>query len=92
MITIYKYPIPLNQNFYGAFSIDLPESTLIRHVDLDGNGTACIWAEVDTNFLTSRTHKFFKCGTGKEIPDEYKYHIGSYVDGPYVWHIYKGNL
>lgn len=58
----------------------------ILMVGLDTHGKACIWAEVDE---AAQTHDVLVhiIGTGWDIPVASEY-AGSYVQGPYVWHVY----
>ena len=56
------------------------------HVGIDANGYACVWFEViedqPTQAITLR-----RIGTGWKFSGGE--HLGSYVEGPFVWHIYR---
>ena len=81
MRTIHKYPLAIIDE-----QIITSQLSKWLHVGLDSQGTPCIWAEVDT-----RNEKV-RClirivGTGNPIPNGSE-HIGSFVQGPFVWHVY----
>lgn len=88
--TIWKFPIPIDteDGVYGSFTIEMPFGAKILHAGIDPQHQACVWAEVIPN-NTPEPKPFHVVGTGKDISywsDEY---IGSFVQGRYVWHLYK---
>lgn len=84
-VKIFKYPFHIDDQF----TVMLPPHNKVIHAGLDPSGTPCIWAEVDTSTPAAYLHPFFVRGTGHEVPENAK-HIGSFVDGGFVWHIYSG--
>jgi hypothetical protein len=82
MKTVYKYPIGITRyQVVNTFKDAVPV-----HVGFDPQGQPCIWMEVDTanppeNFAVN------VIGTGHEVPKNTN-HIGSFVQGPFVWHVY----
>ena len=82
MRTIYKYPVPVDGN-----PLSIPGLRKIVHVGQDPMGKATMWVEVDTDKPATLYH-FGVIGTGHHIPDHSK-HLGTFIDGPFVWHIYQ---
>lgn len=82
MRTIYKYPIKIT----GVQEIRLPLGRVL-HVGLDPTGQPCIWAEVDTD-CSPIVMPVYIVGTGNPMPEHPTDHIGSFVMGPFVWHVY----
>lgn len=87
MRTIYKYPIGL----IGQTTINLPVDGRVVRVGLDPSGDCCVWVEMNLNDKTYPMH-FCIVGTGHVIPIGFK-HIGSFIDGEFIWHMYmNGSL
>ncbi len=86
MRTVYKYPINIEDNQ----TIDMPTTNRVVHVARDGNGRPCIWAEVD-DMTDSAPFKVSVRGTGHPLPKD-ENHIGTFVDMPFVWHVYSPTL
>ena len=83
MITIHKYEI----NIADELSVTLPKDAEILHLGLDPNGDVCIWAKVNTdNPMVELPLLVF--GTGHNIPDNAKRHLGSVLQRFFVWHIF----
>lgn len=87
MKTVHKFPI-----LYGkAIELMLDPASKVVLVGKDwASKSLCIWIELDKSRgpeFAVRT-KFEIYGTGHDIPHNAK-HIGSYVDDPYVWHLYQ---
>lgn len=83
--TIHKYKI-------GPASISgiRARSGPVRHVGADPQGDLCVWIEVDPNEEELHVRKFLIVGTGGEVPDNrIVAHVGSTVEGAYVFHIYE---
>lgn len=82
---VYKY------NFYPAshFDVLLPEGAKILKADKQGDAY-CMWALVDIDAKEQVRH-FRWAGTGHDItePQENLRHVGTFFDGPYVWHIFE---
>jgi hypothetical protein len=70
--------------------IEMPLDAEILDVQLQ-NGqmfNACIWAKVNPeNELEKR--KFVVIGTGHSFDDTNHKYIGTYQDGPFVWHLFE---
>ncbi|WP_299078016.1 hypothetical protein [uncultured Paraglaciecola sp.] len=85
MKTIYKYTLERTD----WQEVAIPDDARVLSVMVQG-GEICVWAEVDTeNEL--RNWGFWVVGTGNPIPENCTNngnHIGSVIDGPFVWHIY----
>jgi hypothetical protein len=90
--TIYKYPLKIadKQNLTN----DPIESIL--NVGLDPSGNPCIWALVDTDLIDmfsqqkiGSTNTIYVIGSGYEVPKDAEFYIGSFVDGAFVWHVWK---
>lgn len=75
--------------------IDLPEGARVMHVGAQvvaglgdsGEIHKVIWVEVDTD-KPVKPREFMIFATGSKVPDEWK-HVGTLLDGPFVWHIYE---
>lgn len=84
MTTIYKYPFYIEDEP----SITLPTGYQILHVGLDPQGTPCIWALVNTE-RSELPVRFFLVGTGHPVPSLSTVHIGSFLQGRFVWHLFS---
>lgn len=82
MRTIHKYPIQIadNQN------LEVPHGAAIIHVGIDPTGAPCIWADVDTDNYKVGFPVLVR-GTGHPIPSG-ACHVGSFAQGPFVWHVF----
>lgn len=83
MITIYKYPFEITDEQ----SLTVPNLAVFRHIGLDPAGQPCIWLEVDTDRETN-TLPLFVIGTGHPKPTGAKKFLGSFNQGPFMWHVY----
>jgi hypothetical protein len=70
--------------------IEMPKEAEILSVQIQ-NGqmfNACIWVKVNPeNELEKR--QFEVIGTGHSFEDSNKEYIGTYQDGPFVWHLFE---
>ena len=90
MRTVYKYPFATGGDI-AEQHINVYGWATVRMVGLDPHGKPCIWAESSPKEeLSKRT--IYVVGTGQPIPEEAEYYLGSFVQGPYVWHVYSRNL
>lgn len=83
MKTIYKYSF----NIKDEQLLELPATADPVHVGLDPQGQPCLWAVIDTD-LKTETRKLYVRGTGHWIPEDYKTMLGSFTQGPFVWHVF----
>lgn len=83
MKTIHKYPLSVTQ----FQEIAVPFGGIPIHAGLDPSENPCIWCEVETDNLPEPLPVFL-LGTGHERPERARQHVGSYVQGPFVWHVY----
>lgn len=79
MRKIYKYSVR------SGASAAIPAGGTVIHVGLDPSKNSCVWVEVDPG--APKTDTVFVLGTGWDVPDSLT-HVGSWVEGPYVWHAY----
>lgn len=89
METIHKYPIAGEPGtVMHVETLDGP----VLHVGLDPNGLACIWVHGDTG-EGSRFRALALVGTGwpldKSPINILSKHLGSFVQGPFVWHLWE---
>lgn len=84
MNTIYKYPIEITDRQ----EIQMPFNAIVIHAGLDPKGVPCVWAEVESNKRLAPVELFI-VGTGNPMPEKSTVHIGSFVQGPFVWHVFK---
>ncbi len=83
MKTVWKFPLKI----IGEQLIKMPLYTEIIHVGLDPKGVPCLWGRVDTVQLHIE-REFYVTGTGHPLPDGDNRHVGSFVDGAFVWHVW----
>lgn len=86
MKTIWKFPINMTA---CRSTIDVPNAGIARHVGLDPQGQPCLWFEVNP-FANTVARAVFVVGTGGDVPDEIATYFASFIQGPFVWHIYLG--
>lgn len=88
MITIYKYPVELLEDF----TLDLPQSAQFLDAQLQNDGVY-LWARVDTNAPT-RTYRFGVHGTGHPMTEFTRSapHLATFqlADGNLVLHLFGG--
>ena len=94
MKTIYKYPLPIEQEF----KLQLPKRAEFLYGGLDPAGDLCMWYEVDADTETEE-HVFGVFGAGHTVPEDVRdengdytlavWHLFSVVQGSFVWHIYE---
>lgn len=79
---IYKYDLPA-PNTTGY--IQLPVNAQILHVN-DGH----LWAKFNVMYESNLDQrKFIVIGTGYAIDLTSTTYIGTYMDGPFVWHVFE---
>jgi hypothetical protein len=82
--TIWKYEILVGAPVVIEMS---PWNARPIHGGFDTQGRVCLWFEVKPEMVSiKRTFQVF--GTGQPIPDGWD-HRWSFIDGPFVWHIYE---
>lgn len=82
--TIWKFPV-LNING-DEDEVSVPIDARLVHFGPDPDGAICAWFECDRTDLRHRRW-FAIYGTGWPIPAG-QTHVGSYVEGPFLWHVY----
>jgi len=86
MAQIYKYPIPEPG---VAFDLKIKGFQEVVHVGEDGNGVACIWAQVNAD-LTEEAWPFMLVATGQPFDGNEWCHVGSFVQkSGLVWHLMR---
>lgn len=83
--TIWKFPIDIE---FDRQTIEVPAGASIIHVGLDPAGQPCVWAEVEPHVEKIEREIFIR-GTGHPIDKVKGSHRGSFVHGPFVWHVYS---
>lgn len=93
MNTIWKFPFEI----IDRQEVKMPTAIDVLHVGLDPQGAPCIWAKVDST-KNLRPWVLWVVGTGHPLPEDGKpgtgegfdfaSHIGSFVQGPFVWHVF----
>ncbi len=79
---IYKYKLDF---FKSKTVLNLPINARVVHADHQLS-TPTIWVLLDNNELKKKERSFVVVATGVELPKNAQ-HLGTYSDGPYVWHI-----
>lgn len=87
--TIHKHLV----SHRSPTDIEMPGGALILLAGVDpGTGTPAIWVEVNPD-REMVTRRFYVAATGQTIPGPdgvlHDSHIGSFIDGRFVWHIYE---
>ena len=90
---VFKYKIEKYQNEYGVYQFDIPSPMQVLHVDVQ-DGIPTLWCLVDDESPIVTTKKFHVVGTGKpiEFNTGLADHVGTFREGPYVWHLFMENL
>lgn len=73
--------------------VSIPREAPVRLAGKDpASGDPAIWVEVPTP-AEAVARAFVVVATGQKIEGDggfpYDLHVGSYIDAPYVWHIYE---
>lgn len=90
MRAVWKFPIDVS-TVGGTVSpeITMPAGAKIVHVAQQRVGdVVTLWAEVNPDARVRETRYFAIIGTGHPIPDGYE-HVGTWLDDPFVWHLYE---
>ncbi len=86
MSVIFKYPLDLD-----TFRMKLPDGKPLC-VMLDAHNTPCIWVmhdHVPLDLPQSRKMTVNVLATGSTTSGlQENDYVGSFVDGPYVWHVF----
>jgi hypothetical protein len=80
MKMIFRYVLPVNDNIHT-----LTLSGEIVHVASRKSGQVEVWALHGDGVPATR--RFRIVGTGHRLPDEAIRHVGTALDGPFVWHL-----
>ncbi len=83
MTTIYKYPIEITD----TQELSLPQGAKILHAGLDAQRQPCIWAIVEPN-NPPRPTPIYLTGTGGPLPPEPYRHLNTFIQGPFIWHVF----
>jgi len=83
MRTIYKYPLALTDHQ----SVETKTGAKFIHVGLDPHGVPCLWMLVDPQESPS-TWQIWIVGTGNPMPPGDMPHLGSFTQGPFMWHVF----
>jgi hypothetical protein len=68
--------------------LEMPKGAEILAVKVQDSFNVCIWAKVDPEMETE-TRMFEVIGTGHPFDDTNKEYIETYLDGPFVWHLFE---
>ena len=75
-------------NNAGATRIKFLAPTIIKYLRVDRQGdNLCLWAEVDVGSIKTIQYLIIRA-TG-EVFETDDIHIGTFFDGPFVWHMYR---
>lgn len=85
MKTIYKFPLHLDD--CDAETISAPGLGNIVLCAAQQPHHWVVWAEVDTDKPVV-SKEIYVVDTGHPCPSDSAVHVGSYIDGPFVWHVY----
>lgn len=79
MRVIHKFPLAFPLTHFVA------RNPKVLHVEVQ-HGTPCFWAEVDDSG-EAEEYIIRHAGTGHMVPENSEY-IGTFMQDPYVWHLY----
>lgn len=96
MRTIWKFP--LNFGVWNDVEVGMDDTATIVLTAIDPASSApAVWIEHDPS-ASPVTMSFFVVGTGQEVPGSTRLeddgmspveHVGSMIDGDFVWHVYQ---
>ena len=82
---VWKYPLDLA----SSQTLALPVGAEIIHVGIDRFNAICMWATVNPK-VTNTEHRVFNIvGTGAVELTDAMTHVGSVVQGDFVWHVFE---
>ena len=82
--TVWKYSLPVPGE---EARLGLRVGAELVHMGPDPSGSIAVWYELNP-IAPIKWWCFEIIGTGHQIPQDSQ-HIGSYVAGPFVWHVYR---
>jgi starvation-inducible outer membrane lipoprotein len=87
---IWKYELLM-----GTTVLSMPKYSRVMHVEKQGE-TPCMWVEIENQYnepVEYEERTFVVIGTGWEFGEReigrYGYHVDTWLDGSYVWHLYE---
>ena len=78
---IWKFPLT-------GEAVDMPIGSSILAVQ-DQRGIPTLWALVDPHAAATEERRFVIMPTGRVFQINGKRHIGTYQQGPFVWHLFE---
>ncbi len=84
--TIYKFPLAIEEKQKIEFLKEAGTTCKIIHVGLDPQDQPCVWIELYVGTYPC-SYEFKIIGTGGRVSG-CDNHVGSFVQGRYVWHVY----
>lgn len=87
MVRIYKYEI-MDVQGNQSNEIMLPVGARVLSAGTQ-RGVTCIWAMVSDTEVVKEMRLFVVLGTGHVCGDGVYRHIGTVMDGPFVWHVFE---
>ena len=81
---IFKYPFAIE----SKTTVEMPYGHVFLHVGLDPEGVPCVWALVDEH-SEKRPVELYVVGTGADVPENAANHLGTFIQTPFVWHIFS---
>jgi hypothetical protein len=85
MLAIHKYRLPFHDAPQATVKVEVRSGALM-HVAMQ-DGEVHVWAAVDPSTALQPVW-FHLVGTGGEVDPKW-YHLGTVIDGIYVWHIFS---
>ena len=87
MKVVWKFLLDLKDYANPRFELTMPRDARILTVQMQA-GIPCLWAEVYPDNPVE-VRRFAIVSTGCPVPPGVSY-IGTWQDGPFVWHLYEG--
>lgn len=83
MKKIFKYPMHIE----NSFTLTMPNGAKILKIENQG-GFPQLWAEVHPD-NEPQVRRFHCHGTGHDVPEDGREHVGSCLVDGFVWHFYE---
>jgi hypothetical protein len=83
-VTVWKFEVAAGD----VVRVPMPAGARVLHVGTQRPRHLCVWAEVD-GLAGLVERRFLVRGTGHPLPADRGPHLGTVIDGPFVWHVYE---
>lgn len=81
---MWKFPLAI-----GVNNVSVPAGAQFVTVSRDGGGQWCAYALVNADAVMRQPRTLHVVGTGHDIRDRAVHFLGTFNDGPFVWHVWS---